>query len=94
MAGTIVAKNAVKRKSGYLYFVDGNGNVKETKMNRKGGKKGRKTCSTPKRKKASPKKRVAKKATPKKKVAKKVVRKKAAKKRTTKKAVQGSLFKR
>lgn len=42
--GTVVAKTAVKRKSGYLYFVDGEGNVRESKMNRKGGKPGRKVC--------------------------------------------------
>lgn len=31
----IVVKNAVKRKSGYLYFVDGKGNVAMTPMKRK-----------------------------------------------------------
>jgi len=35
MAGTIVLKNAVKRQKGYLYFVDGNGNVRKTKMKRR-----------------------------------------------------------
>lgn len=35
--GTIILKNAVKRKSGYLYYVDGEGNVCEAKMQR-GGK--------------------------------------------------------
>ncbi len=45
---TIVAKKVVTRKKGYLYFIDGEGNVKEAKMNRKGGKKGRKVCSTSK----------------------------------------------
>ena len=48
--GKILAKNVVKRKSGYLYYVDGKGNVCEAKMAR-GGKK--------KKKKA--KKKVAKK---------------------------------
>lgn len=56
MAGKIVASKAVSRKKGYLYFVDGNGNVRETKMNRKGGKKGRKVCSVPKKKTARKKK--------------------------------------
>jgi len=34
MAGTIVARNAVKRQKGYLYFVDKDGNVRRTKMKR------------------------------------------------------------
>ena len=42
--GRIVAEKVVKRKEGYLYFVDGKGNVKETKMNRKGAKRGHKVC--------------------------------------------------
>jgi len=42
--GKIIAKNVVKRKPGYLYYVDGEGNVCEAKMARgrkkkKGGKK-------------------------------------------------------
>ena len=37
--GTILVKNAVKRKSGYLYYVDGKGNVCEAKMARGGRKK-------------------------------------------------------
>jgi hypothetical protein len=35
--GTIILKNAVKRKSGYLYYVNGNGDVCEAKLAR-GGK--------------------------------------------------------
>lgn len=50
--GSIVVKNAVKRKPGYLYYVDGKGNVCEAKMSR-GGKK--------KKKKAVKKKAVKKK---------------------------------
>ncbi len=46
--GTIVTKNAVKRKPGYLYYVDGKGNVCEAKMAR-GGK--RKKATTKKKKK-------------------------------------------
>lgn len=42
--GKVVAKNVVKRKQGYLYYVDGKGNVAETKMNRKGAKRGHKVC--------------------------------------------------
>jgi len=34
--GQIVAKNVVKRKPGYLYYVNGNGDVCEAKMARKG----------------------------------------------------------
>ena len=63
--GKIIAKNIVERKSGFLYYVDGQGNVCEAKMAR-GGKK---------------KKKVAKKKPAKKKVAKKPAKKKAAKKK-------------
>jgi hypothetical protein len=37
--GTIVKKDVVKRKPGYLYYVDGKGNVCEAKMSRGGKKK-------------------------------------------------------
>ena len=60
--GKIIAKNIVKRKSGYLYYVDGKGNICEAKMAR-GGKK--------KKKKAAKKKPAAKKKVAKKKPAKK-----------------------
>ena len=59
--GKVVVKNVVKRKSGYLYYVDGQGNVCEAKMSRGGKKKKKKVV----------KKKVAKKKTTKKKVAKK-----------------------
>jgi hypothetical protein len=36
MAGKIIVKNVVKRKPGYLYYVDGNGSVCEAKMARRG----------------------------------------------------------
>ena len=39
--GTIILKNAIVRKPGYLYYVDGQGNVCEAKMAR-GGKKAKK----------------------------------------------------
>jgi hypothetical protein len=58
--GKVIVKNAVKRQSGYLYYVDGNGNVCEAKMAR-GGKK----------KKKAVKKKVVKKKPAKKKVVKK-----------------------
>ena len=53
--GKIIAKNVIKRKSGYLYYIDGKGNVCEAKMAR-GGKK--------KKKKAVAKKKAAKKKAP------------------------------
>jgi len=37
--GSIIAKNIVNRKPGYLYYVDGKGNVCEAKMARGGKKK-------------------------------------------------------
>lgn len=40
--GTILVKKAIKRKSGYLYYVDGAGNVCEAKMARGGKKKKKK----------------------------------------------------
>lgn len=42
--GKVVKKNVVERRKGYLYFIDASGNVRESKMNTKGGKKGRKVC--------------------------------------------------
>jgi len=61
--GKVIKKNVVKRKPGYLYYVDGKGNVCEAKMAR-GGKKKKK------------KKAVKKKAVKKKKVVKKKAKKK------------------
>lgn len=43
----IIAKNIVERKSGYLYYVDGQGNVCEAKMSR-GGKRKSKAKKTKK----------------------------------------------
>jgi hypothetical protein len=37
--GTVIAKSVVQRKPGYLYYVDGKGNVCEAKMARGGRKK-------------------------------------------------------
>lgn len=42
--GKIVSKGAVTREKGHLYCVDGQGNVREAKMNRRGAKKGHKVC--------------------------------------------------
>ena len=51
--GNILIKNAVIRKPGYLYYVDGKGNVCEAKMSRTGRKKG----TSKKKKAAKPKKK-------------------------------------
>jgi hypothetical protein len=40
--GSILVKNVVKRKPGYLYYVDGKGNVCQAKMSRGGKKKKKK----------------------------------------------------
>ena len=42
--GQILVKNAVERKPGYLYYVDGKGNVCSAKMAR-GGKKKKKSSA-------------------------------------------------
>lgn len=39
--GKVLVRNAVKRRSGYLYYVDGKGNVCEAKMARGGRKRKR-----------------------------------------------------
>jgi len=39
--GEVIMKNAVKREKGYMYYVDGKGNLCRAKMAR-GGKKKRK----------------------------------------------------
>ena len=60
--GKVIAKGIVKRKPGYLYYVDGKGNVCEAKMARGGKKKKKKVV----KKKAVKKKAVKKKAVKKK----------------------------
>ena len=57
--GKIVVKKVITRKPGYLYYIDGQGNVCEAKMSRGG------------RKKKATKKKAAKKKPAKKKAAKK-----------------------
>lgn len=37
--GKVILPNAIKREAGYLYYVDGKGNVCKAKMSRKGRKK-------------------------------------------------------
>ena len=54
--GKVIAKNIVARKSGYLYYVDGKGNVCEAKMAR-GGKKKKKATKKPAKKKPAKKKK-------------------------------------
>lgn len=61
--GKVIAKKIVKRKPGYLYYVDGKGNVCEAKMAR-GGKRKKKA-----------KKKVVKKKVVKKEPAKKAKKK-------------------
>ena len=59
--GKILAKKVVKRKPGYLYYVDGQGNVCEAKMAR-GGKKKKKKKAAKKKVKKKAKKKTKKKA--------------------------------
>ena len=72
--GKVLVKKAVKRKPGYLYYVDGKGNVCEAKMAR-GGKKKKKAKKKAKKKK---KKKAVKRKEPKKKAKKKKKRKASA----------------
>ncbi len=46
--GKVIIKNAVKRKPGHLYYVDGKGNICEAVMAR-GGKKKKKAAKKKKR---------------------------------------------
>ena len=61
--GKIIKKNVVKRKPGYLYYIDGAGNVCEAKMARGGKRKKKKkvTKKKPVKKKTAKKKPVKKK---------------------------------
>lgn len=47
--GKIIVKNAVERQPGYLYYIDGKGNLCEAKMCR-GRKKKKKTVKAKKKK--------------------------------------------
>ncbi len=58
--GKIIVKNVIKRKPGYLYYIDGAGNVCEAKMSR-GGKKSKKKVVKKKPVKKTVKKKVVKK---------------------------------
>ncbi|HJO14956.1 MAG TPA: hypothetical protein QGG70_02810 [Candidatus Pacearchaeota archaeon] len=59
--GKIIAKNVVDRRSGYLYYVDGKGNVCEAKMARGGKKKKAAKKKPATKKKPAAKKKPAKK---------------------------------
>ena len=48
--GKVLVKNVIKRKKGYLYYVDGAGNVCEAVMARGGKRKAKKKSSKKKRK--------------------------------------------
>ena len=48
--GKIIKKGVVKRKHGYLYYIDGQGNVCEARMSR-GGKRKKKGKKVRKKKK-------------------------------------------
>ncbi|MBU3906967.1 MAG: hypothetical protein KKA64_01820 [Nanoarchaeota archaeon] len=47
--GKVLVKNVIKRQKGYLYYVDGKGNVCEAKMARGGKKKKKKVVKKKKR---------------------------------------------
>jgi len=49
--GKVIAKGIVKRKKGYLYYIDAKGNVCEAKMARGGRKKKAKKKTVKKKKK-------------------------------------------
>jgi len=53
--GKIIVRKAVKRKPGYLYYVDGKGHVCEAKMAR-GGKRKKKAKKKVKKRKVAKKK--------------------------------------
>ncbi len=55
--GSIVKKNVVKRKPGYLYYVDGKGNVCEAKMSRGGKRKKKKAKKTKAKRRPAKRKR-------------------------------------
>ncbi len=54
--GKIIVKNAVTRKPGHLYYVDGKGNVCEAVMARGGKRKSKKASKKKPAKKATKKK--------------------------------------
>ena len=59
--GKIIKKKVVTRKKGYLYYVDGQGNVCEAKMARGGKKKKKKAVKKKTTKKKTTKRKPTKK---------------------------------
>ena len=55
--GKVIAKKVIKRKPGYLYYVDGSGNVCEAKMARGGRKKKKAVKKKPAKRKVAKKKK-------------------------------------
>jgi len=51
--GKVIVRNVIKRRAGYLYYLDGQGNVCEAKMSRGGRRKKKATT----RKKTTKRKR-------------------------------------
>ena len=61
--GKIIVKNAVKREPGYLYYIDGSGNICQAEMAKAKKKKVDKVKKTVSKKKEVSKKVVSKKKT-------------------------------
>jgi len=59
--GKVIKKNVVTRKKGYLYYIDGKGNVCEAKMARGGKRKKKKAVKKKAVKRKPAKKKAAKK---------------------------------
>tara|TARA_Y100000296_G_scaffold84834_1_gene119219 strand:- start:7327 stop:7518 length:192 start_codon:yes stop_codon:yes gene_type:complete len=59
--GKIIVKNVIKRKKGYLYYLDGKGNVCEAKMARGGKRKKKKVVKKKVAKRKAAKRKPAKK---------------------------------
>lgn len=55
--GTIIVKNAVVREPGYMYYIDGQGNLCSSKMQHGGRKKGAKAKGKKTAKKTTVKKK-------------------------------------
>lgn len=59
--GRIIVKNVIKRRPGYLYYLDGKGNVCEAKMSRGGKRKKKKVVKRKPAKRKVAKRKPAKK---------------------------------
>jgi len=69
--GKIIVKNVIERKPGFLYYIDGKGNVCEAKMARGGKKKKKAAKKKPVKRKVVKRKVVKRKPVAKKKAVKK-----------------------